>query len=845
MKRIFNKIFIAGLSAAVLATAVPAIAKIPSTDLSVSAALLDESQVSVESRKIIPLYKRFINGVNADVEVWDSSNVIRDEFEGPEFLEKFSIEIEATNTSADELKSMAYMGFDSIKGEYIAGVGSTLSECIETKENTYVLNFDICANGGSYIFQIQGLDDLENLKVNYYSIRSNYIYMVEATCPDGDGICAFLPDPDSLTKKAVENWAKNQCLLANSYKTVTDNKGYDTIYYFFNGSPGYASASSITWKNLNNGSKKKSGVIRYTEDARLEEYDLIRLNNKSFNYFTMHEMSHVYNMNTAFDELFNFRDDFVTNPRALEALRKFDVNNEYKVRKLVNSDWTHKLLSYEKVYEVNHAYKADDDYIYYFAKNLLECCGWNNLETFYSARSASEYSDLNAVIDDAERLIDELGIKVEDFESNTISGRKKDYLKFVNMMRWLYSVSAKKPYNQDEFIKFIDETFTIKKADGTIFETGLECIPKFLAKEDICDIYIVKQPKNVTSTIGSTVTVNVEAEGALDENTPELKYQWYEKNPESSAFVKSTITSSTYSAPLDASSDGRQLYCVIADRNNRTVTTNTVTIKSRVAITKQPESVSAAIGGNVKTTVTASGKGLKYQWYVKSSGSSVFAMSSITSPTYSVPMNTLSDGRQLYCVITDLYGNKTKTSTVTLGTPVTITKQPTNASATIGTNMLTSVKAEGHGLQYQCYYCNPSETTFKKSSITSATYYCQMTEEIAGCKVYCKITDMFGNKVQTKGATLMSDIKIMSNPTDASAAVGKKASTSVTATGKDLKYTWYVRNYNQKGFYVSSITDPTYSYVITDTKNGRQAYCVVTDRFGNEVTTNLVNLTAK
>ena len=150
MKRIFNKIFIAGLSAAVLATAVPAIAKIPSTDLSVSAALLDESQVSVESRKIIPLYKRFINGVNADVEVWDSSNVIRDEFEGPEFLEKFSIEIEATNTSADELKSMAYMGFDSIKGEYIAGVGSTLSECIETKENTYVLNFDICANGGSY-----------------------------------------------------------------------------------------------------------------------------------------------------------------------------------------------------------------------------------------------------------------------------------------------------------------------------------------------------------------------------------------------------------------------------------------------------------------------------------------------------------------------------------------------------------------------------------------------------------------------------------------------------------------------------------------------------------------------
>ncbi len=585
MKKNFKKIFIAGLSAVVLVPAVPAIAKISTTNLSVSAALLDESQVSVESCKIEPFYKEFVNGTNTTVEVWDSNNVIRGEFKGPEFLDKFSIEIEATNTSAAELKSMAYMGFDCIKGEYKAGFGSTLSECIETKENTYVLHFAIRADGESYIFQIQGLDNLEGLKVNSYSISSNSIYKVEASYPGGDGICAFLPDPDSVSINAVENWAKNQCLLANSYKHITDNKGYDTIYYYFNGSPGYASASNITWKNLNNGSEKKSGLICYTEEARLEEYDLIKLNNKSFNYFTMHEMSHVYNMNTTFDELFNFRDDFVTNPRALEALRRFDVNNEYKVRKLDNSDWTHKLLSYEEVYELNHAYKSDDDYIYYFAKNLLECCGWDKLETFYSAKSASEYSDLNAVIDDAERLIDELGIVVENFDSNTISGRKKDYLKFVNMMRWLYSISTEKEYNQDEFINFIDKTFAIKKADGTVSETGLECIPKFLAKEDICDIYIVKKPRSVTSTIGSTVTVYVEAEGALDENTPELKYQWYEKNPGQTSFSKSSITSSTYSVTLDASSDGRQLYCVITDRNNRTVTTNTVTLKSKAAIT--------------------------------------------------------------------------------------------------------------------------------------------------------------------------------------------------------------------------------------------------------------------
>lgn len=489
MKKNFKNIIIVGLSAAVIVSAVPAIAKKSTADLSVRTTLLDESQVNVESYKIAPVYMRFINGVNTNVEVWDSSNVIRGEFTGPDFLDRLSIEIEATNTSAEELESMAYMGFDCIKGEYKAGFGSYISECIETKENTYLLHFDIYADGDSYIFQIQGLDDLEGLKVNYYSVSRNYVYKVEASYPDGDGICAFLPDPDSLSKKAVENWAKNQCLLANSFKAVTDNKGFEKIYYFFNGSPGYASAGGITWVNLKDGSERNAGRICYTKEARLEEYDLIRLNNKAFNYFTMHEMAHVYNVNTTFNELFNFRDDFVTNPRALEALRRFDVNNEYKVRKLDSSDGTHKLISYEKVYELNHAYKDDDDYIYYFAKNLLECCGWDKLEAFYSARSASEYSDLNDVIDDAERLIDELGIFVEDFESNTISGRKEDYLKFVNMMRWLYSISTEKEYNQDEFIEFLDETFAIKKADGTITETGLECIPEFLAREGICDIY--------------------------------------------------------------------------------------------------------------------------------------------------------------------------------------------------------------------------------------------------------------------------------------------------------------------------------------------------------------------
>ena len=104
---------------------------------------------------------------------------------------------------------------------------------------------------------------------------------------------------------------------------------------------------------------------------------------------------------------------------------------------------------------------------------------------------------------------------------------------------------------------------------------------------------------------------------------------------------------------------------------------------------------------------------------------------------------------------------------------------------------------------------------------------------------------MFGKTVKTKTVTLKSNIRIISGPTNASAKIGKKVSTTITATGTDLKYTWYVRNYGQKGFSVSSITDSTYEYVMTEAKSGRQVYCVITDRFGNSVTTETITFTAK
>ena len=93
-----------------------------------------------------------------------------------------------------------------------------------------------------------------------------------------------------------------------------------------------------------------------------------------------------------------------------------------------------------------------------------------------------------------------------------------------------------------------------------------------------------------------------------------------------------------------------------------------ITVESPISIVKQPEDAIAASGEKAIVTVNATGDGLTYKWFYKNKAMTSFVEStSITSDTYTVEKMTSSrDGRQIYCVITDKYGNSVTTDTVTL-----------------------------------------------------------------------------------------------------------------------------------------------------------------------------------
>ena len=351
---------------------------------------------------------------------------------------------------------------------------------------------------------------------------------------------------------------------------------------------------------------------------------------------------------------------------------------------------------------------------------------------------------------------------------------------------------------------------------------------------------ITKQPVSVVAPNGSTAKVSLTASGYG------LTYKWYYKNKGDSKFtLTNSFKSNSYSVTMDSSRAGRQVYCVITDKYGNSVKTNTVTLGMAAKITKQPVSIIVSNGKTAKVTVTASGEGLKYQWYFKDKGNDKFYLTnSFTSNTYSVTMNATRASRQVYCKITDKYGNSVTTNVVTLHIKPTITKQPKTVAVQSGKQAKVTVSAVGTGLTYKWYYKDKGASKFAlTNSFKGDSYYIEMNGTRAGRQVYCVITDKYGNSVKTNTVTLGMAVKITKQPTSVTVANGKTAKVTVSASGEGRTYKWYFKDKGSSKFYLTtSFTGSTYSVTMNNARAGRQVYCIITDKYGNSVKTNTVTL---
>ena len=315
-------------------------------------------------------------------------------------------------------------------------------------------------------------------------------------------------------------------------------------------------------------------------------------------------------------------------------------------------------------------------------------------------------------------------------------------------------------YYYDPFFDDYDQRY--KKVEGfTIKGLKDSAAEKYatdngFAFEVLADLKITKQPTNVTvAKAGDTATFSVTASGTG------LKYEWYVKDPGGS-WIKTGATSNKYSVSVTAARDGRQVFCKVIDAYGNSARSNivTATIDVQLAITAQPTNVTVAKAGDTASfSVTATGNGLKYEWYIKDIGGSWTKVGS-TSNKYSVALKDTRNGRQVFCKVIDSTGTFVKSDivTATIKGTVVITKQPTNVTVTKAGNTASfSVTALGSNLKYEWYIKDPGGN-WTKTGATSNKYSVSVTAARNGRQVFCKVIDS-STKNFAKSNTVTAKIK--------------------------------------------------------------------------------------
>ena len=209
---------------------------------------------------------------------------------------------------------------------------------------------------------------------------------------------------------------------------------------------------------------------------------------------------------------------------------------------------------------------------------------------------------------------------------------------------------------------------------------------------------------------------------------------------------------------MSSSYDGTKVYCVVSDSYGNAVKSTVVTLYkgTPAKITTQPKSITVANGKTGKLELKASGTGLKYTWYVKYKGASSFTKVGSSSKSYSFKMASKFSGAEVYCVVKDKYGIEVKSSVVTvkLAPPPKITVQPADVTVAKNKTAKVTIKATGEGLKYTWYVAKPGSSKFSKVSGKTATYSAKMTASVNDRRVYCVVTDKYGNTVKSSVVTL-------------------------------------------------------------------------------------------
>ncbi|MBQ1675688.1 MAG: hypothetical protein II069_06635 [Oscillospiraceae bacterium] len=332
--------------------------------------------------------------------------------------------------------------------------------------------------------------------------------------------------------------------------------------------------------------------------------------------------------------------------------------------------------------------------------------------------------------------------------------------------------------------------------------------------------------------------------------------QWYYRTGPSGTWTKWTgdgAKSRDLSVLCTAEMDGWQFTCRVYNASGYVLTrVATLEVYTGPKILTQPTSVSAPVGDTAVFHVDAYADAAVYRWQYKPATGTTWTECSeegYNTDTLSVPVTAGRNGCLFRCEIRDMWGITIHSNAATLKVNTTITAQPKDVSAAVGTTAKVTVSATGAGLTYQWQH-KVSGREWKNSTATGYNTAAMSVKVNSGgwngCQFRCVITDANGVQTVSDAATLTVKTVITAQPRNTGTIVGTPVKFTVTATGAGLTYQWQHKpagggwkNSTASGYNTAAMRVNIHS----ESWNGCQFRCVITDANGVQTVSNVATLT--
>jgi len=336
----------------------------------------------------------------------------------------------------------------------------------------------------------------------------------------------------------------------------------------------------------------------------------------------------------------------------------------------------------------------------------------------------------------------------------------------------------------------------------------------------------VQPVATTTLCVGQALNLFVTATGT------NLTYQWLK-----GASSLTGQTNATLNIAAVTTADAGTYTVVVTNSCGAVTSTQAVVIVNELpAITTQPVGTTICVGQPINLSVTATGTGLTYQWYL---GGGIIP--GAISSTYSVTSATLADAGDYTVTVSGacIPAVTSVVATVIVNQGASFTQQPVASTIVCSGESVTLTAATigGTNVTYQWY-----QGTNAIPGATAATYVIA-SSTVADSGNYTLVVTVASCAAITSeiAVVVVNEAPVItSQPQSTEICVGQSTTFEVVATGTNLTYQWY-----KGGAVIPTATSSTYTISNATEADSGSFYCIITSTSCPNIQTDTVTLLVK